>query len=104
MFFTLFVFQQLRQAESNKSDGLEASAHALMQVLSGDDKKLVSELKILQKKCQTLEGHEDKIKVRHFYDESPKNIELSTKKLEFKLTFAVSKVIFDCIIYLVLTS
>ncbi|XP_075250028.1 kinesin-like protein KIF28 isoform X4 [Convolutriloba macropyga] len=54
--------KQLRQAEGQKQDGLSSSTNALMNVLSGDDKKVVSELKIAQKKNQVYKSHEDKIK------------------------------------------
>ena len=59
----VLVFQQLRKAEVNKQDGLEASSSALLQILSGDDRKVVAEMKILQKKCDTYSKHEQKIKV-----------------------------------------
>ncbi|XP_063722151.1 kinesin-like protein KIF28 [Symsagittifera roscoffensis] len=54
--------KQLRAAEGQKMDGLSSSTNALMNVLSGDDKKMVSDLKIAQKQNQVLKTHENKIK------------------------------------------
>merc|ERR1712179_514989 len=54
--------KQLRQREGQKGDSFNSSTSALMNVLSGDDKKVVSELKIAQKKIQVYKSHEDRIK------------------------------------------